>query len=210
MQGTIFKRAFEVYMKIEIKPLTLDNFADYESLTSCESGGGCYCSFWHQKWVSMTDWEKCKKETPEVNRSIVYEKVRSGFHVGVLVYENEKLVAWISVGPLIDFYWTWRRAAKLQGDAKEVAGIVCFTLAPNYRNKGLQKTILEELKSYGRSQSWKAIEGYPFDKSALEKYKSDVIWPGLEKGFLEAGFTRTDAHWLSNDQAERSIYRVEL
>jgi GNAT superfamily N-acetyltransferase len=197
-------------MKMTLKELTLDNFSDFESLTSCESGGGCFCSFWHQKWTSMSDWDKCKKETPEINRGIVYEKVRSGFHVGVLAYDAEKLVAWISVGPLIDFYWTWKRAAKLQGEAKDIAGIVCFTVSPNYRNQGLQKLILEEIKIYGRNRKWKAIEGYPFDQSALEKYKSDVIWPGLEKGFLDAGFTRLESHWLSNDQAERSIYRFNL
>lgn len=197
-------------MKIEIKKLTLDNFGDFETLTKCESGGGCYCSFWHQKWASMADWEKCKKETPEINRGIVYEKVRSGFHVGVLAYEAGNLMAWISVGPLTDFYWTWKRASALENDAKDVAGIVCFTLAEKYRNQGLQKQILEELKSYGRLQGWKAIEGYPFDASALEKHGVDVIWPGHKRGFDAAEFKRTEAHWLSNPQAERSIYRFEL
>lgn len=197
-------------MKIELKTLSLDNFSDYEKLTSCESGGGCYCSFWHQKWASMADWEKCKKETPEINRSIVFEKVRSKFHVGVLAYDGENLVAWVSVGPLIDFYWTWRRAGVLQGDAKETAGIVCFTVAPEYRNRGVQKIVLEALKDYGRQQKWKAIEAYPFDKSAIEKHKSDVVWPGMEKGYVEAGFTRVGPHWLSSNEAERSIYKLTL
>lgn len=71
-------------MNIRIERLNEKNYSDYESLTSCESGGGCYCSFWHQKWTSLEEWEKCKKETPEVNRQIVVEKMRSGFHVGVL------------------------------------------------------------------------------------------------------------------------------
>lgn len=195
---------------IRIEKLTEKNFKDYESLTSCESGGGCYCSFWHQKWASLADWEKCKKETPDFNRKIVFEKMRSGFHVGVLAYQDQKLLAWISVGPLIDFYWTWKRTIKVGEEAQHIAGITCFTLAPDFRGQGLQATTLEALKSYGREQKWKAIEGYPFDASAIEKHKEHVIWPGLTKGFVEAGFSRIAPHWLSNSDAERSIYQYEL
>lgn len=197
-------------MGITLQRLTLENFSDFESLTKCESGGGCYCSFWHQKWAAMADWEKAKKETPELNRNIVYEKVRSGFHVGVLAYENEHLLAWISVGPLPDFYWTWKRTATLGAESTTIAGIVCITIAPSARKRGVQQSLLRELRTYGRSQGWKAIEGYPFDKSAIEKYKSDVIWPGTEKAFIASGFQRIDTHWLSNADAERSIYRIDL
>ncbi len=197
-------------MSIRIERLSENNFADYERLTCRQAHGGCYCSFWHQKWLSMADWEKCQKETPERNRQIVFEKMRSGFHVGVLVYRDKELIAWLSVGPLIDFQWTWKRVIQVGEEAKSIAGITCFTIASSFRGQGLQSNILEALKNYGREQGWTAIEGYPFDASALEKHKQDVIWPGLTNGFAKAGFARTDAHWLSNGDAERSIYRVEL
>lgn len=197
-------------MSIEIRKLTVENFSDYESLTSCQSEGGCYCSFWHQKWSSMADWEKCQKETPEINRNIVLEKVKSHFHVGVLAYENNRLVAWISVGPIIDFYWTWRRVAQLNDQAKTTAGIVCFTIAKNYRNQGMQKQILDALKIYGKAQGWTTIEGYPFDQSAVAKHQDKVLWPGTTKGFTEAGFSRTEKHWLSQTDAERSIFEYKL
>ncbi len=197
-------------MSLRLEKLSLENFSDYESLTSCQSEGGCYCSFWHQKWASMAAWEKCQKETPEINRSIIMEKVKSHFHVGVLVYENSDLVAWVSVGPLIDFYWTWKRVGAIGDLAKSTAGIVCFTIAKNQRNKGRQREVLEALKAYGREQGWTSIEGYPFDASAVEKHKEHVIWPGITKGFLDAGFQRTADHWLSQPETERSIYVCEL
>lgn len=196
--------------KIKIEQLIETNFKDYETLTSCESGGGCYCAFWHQKISSMQEWDTRKKENPELNRQIVLDKVKTGYHVGVLVYLENELLAWISVGPLPDYYWTWKRVAQLGEDAKNVAGITCLTIAPKFRNQGLQSQILEELKIYGKEKGWKTIEGYPFDESALEKYKQDVIWPGLPKGFTKAGFERSGPHWLSNPNAERSTYRVDL
>lgn len=197
-------------MSIRIEKLSEANFSDFEILTCRQAHGGCYCSFWHQKWQSMADWEKCQKETPERNRQLMFEKMKSGFHVGVLAYQDNKLVAWLSVGPLIDFHWTWKRTIAVGEEAKSIAGITCFTIAADFRGQGLQAKILEGLKIYGKDQGWKAIEGYPFDASALEKHKTEVIWPGLTKGFERAGFLRDGAHWLSNENAERSIYRVSL
>lgn len=132
-------------MNFRIEKLTEQNFSYYEKLTSCESGGGCYCSFWHQKISSMQEWDTRKKENPELNRQIVLDKIRTGYHVGVLVYQEQELVAWISVGPLTDFYWSWRRVAQLGDAAKAIAGIMCFTIAPKFRKQGLQSKILEQL-----------------------------------------------------------------
>ncbi len=191
VQRKIYEVVKEGHMTLTLEKLTVANFADYESLTSCQSEGGCYCSFWHQKWASMTDWEKCQRETPEINRSIVYEKVRSHFHVGVLAYDGSELVAWASVGPLIDFHWTWRRVGAIGNRANTTAGIVCFAIAESQRNKGRQRDILEALKPYGRKQGWTTIEGYPFEASAIEKHKDKVVWPGLTKGFIDAGFQKS-------------------
>lgn len=193
-----------------LRPLSLRNFADYESLTRCEGRGGCYCAFWHVKVSSMNEWHQRQDERPEENRAAVFEKVRSGFHVGALAYRGEELLAWLSVGPLTDFHWTWRRVVQVGEAANTVAGITCMTIRKEQRGGGLQARILEALKAYGRDQGWKAIEGYPFDASAVEKHKEHVLWPGLTRGFEEAGYVRIGAHWLSNPDAERSMFRVDL
>ena len=197
-------------MDIRIEQLSESNFKDFETLTSCEGIGGCYCAFWHQKITSMHEWETRQKENPMLNRQTVLDKVRTGYHVGVLAYCENELAAWISVGPLIDFYWTWKRVASLGEESKNTGGITCFTIAQKFRKKGLQAEILKELKAYGKETGWKAIEAYPFDSSAVEKHKEHVIWPGTTKGFLDAGFMRTGPHWLSSPEAERSIYKLEL
>jgi GNAT superfamily N-acetyltransferase len=197
-------------MSIRIEKLTEKNFADYEKLTSCESGGGCYCSFWHQKWTSMEDYDRRKKEAPELNRQTVLEKVKSNFHVGVLAYKDKDLLAWISVGPLTDTYWFWKRAIHVGEAAKTTAGITCFTVAPAFRGKGLQAEILKELIDYGRAQAWTVIEAYPFEKSAIEKHGQAVLWPGLTKGYEQAGFKKVGPHWLNHPDWERSLFTYPL
>lgn len=158
----------------------------------------------------MPVWDQRKQERPQENRAAVFEKVRSGFHVGALAYRDRELLAWISISPLSECYWTWKRVAQVGETANKIAGITCFTVRKKFRGEGLQAQILEQLKTYGREKGWKAIEGYPFDPSALEKHKQHVLWPGVPKGFMDAGFLRIGPHWLSNSEAERSIYRFEL
>lgn len=115
-------------------------------------------------------------------------------------------MAWISVGPLPEFYWAWKRTADLGRSAGETAAIMCFNTFPDFRGKGRTAEVLRALTSYGKSLGWKNIEGYPFDESAIKAHGNAILWPGVADEFIAAGFTRVDSHWLSSDQAERSIF----
>lgn len=194
----------------ELHPLSPENFAHFEAITMKEGGWGCYCSFWHQKWGSYKDWEVQCKTDPAKNRETVLNKVRDGFHVGALVYEDGAPIGWISVAPLPEFYWTWKRVAAVEEDPAKIAGIVCITARPEYRGKGFQARALEALKPYARSRGWEWIEGYPFGRSMIEKHGAAVLWPGLEKSFERAGFAKVGDHWLGSAESERHIYRFKL
>jgi len=196
--------------KIELRALSHDNFADFEKLTVGGKHGGCYCAFWHQKFNSVEEWHQREREAPEKNRECMRQRVDSGFHVGVLAYESGKLAGWISVSPVSEVFTGPGRVPALADKARTTACITCIALAPEFRGKGYQKLILKSLCEYGKKLGWEAIEGYPFDSEAVEKLGADVHWPGLIKGFTEAGFTRVAPHWLSNDQAPRSIYSIKL
>jgi hypothetical protein len=193
-------------MHVALSRLTEANFADYEALTSCEGGGGCYCAFWHQRITSMDEWETRRKTNPALNRQVVLDRVLTGYHVGVLAHLDGALAAWVSVGPLPEFYWAWRRVAQLGEVARTTAGILCVTLAPGNRGRGVQTEVLRTLRGYAALQGWTSVEGYPFDPSAAAQHGRGVVWPGTTKGYEEAGFTRSGAHWLSAPSAERSIY----
>jgi GNAT superfamily N-acetyltransferase len=204
-------------MAITLQPLTLANLADYERLTQHgDEGQACYCSFWHAKWASMDHYHQVQRDEPERLRESVVQKVKSGFHVGVVAYDSAGAAgpgvpcAWISVGPLTDFFWTWRRVAQVGEAARSIAGIVCFTLAPEYRGRGFQLEVLSALKEYGRAREWSAIEGYPFADSAIATHGDKLKWAGLTNGFERAGFERVGDHWLNHPDYMRSIYSLQL
>lgn len=198
--------------EIRLESLSEKNFSDYEKLTQKESNGksGCYCAFWHQKWNSMEEWERRQKEEPLKNRDIVKSRMQSGFHVGVLAYVGNELLGWISVGPLPEFYWTWRRVAQVAEAAPTIAGITCINVAESFRKKGFQEKMLSALAAYAKEQKWTVVEGYPFDPEAHRIHGEKVLWAGFTQSFERAGFERVSAHWLNHDQWPRSIYRLTV
>jgi hypothetical protein len=195
--------------KIRLERLTEANFEVFASFINGQDSG-CYCSFWHQKFSSMEEWDKRKAEEPETNKSCMIGKLRSQFHLGVLAYQGDDLAAWISVGPMPDFYWAWRRVSQVGDSARNIAVIPCITRNPEFRNQLSEAVLLKALQAYGKEQRWSAIEGYPFDRETIDRLGESVTWPGFPEDFAEAGFQRVGEHWLNNKEYARSIYRLEL
>ena len=158
----------------------------------------------------MEEWDKRKAEAPEKNRACMLEKVRSRFHLGVLVYRDSETVAWVSVGPMPEFYWAWKRVGNVGDSAKTVAVIPCITRKTEYRRQVSEASILQALRPYAKQQGWSAIEGYPFDRETIDRLGDAVTWPGFPEDFVEAGFTRIGEHWLNSKEYARSIYRLDL
>ncbi|WP_413612322.1 hypothetical protein [Bdellovibrio sp. HCB-110] len=197
--------------EIIVKKLTNENLADYEKLTKHgDDGNLCYCSFWHQKWASMDEYKKIQKENPERLKSCVIDRVKSGFHVGIIAYEKNIPIAWVCVGPLIDFYWAWQRVVQIGEKARTTAGILCFAVPEEFRNQGTQKRVLLALKEYGKTNGWSAIEAYPFSDYAIAKYGKSLLWAGRRKKFEQAGFKLVGEHWLSSSDVIRHIYKMPL
>lgn len=159
---------------------------------------------------NIADYDQVKKEDPERLKACVIDRMRSQFHVGVIAYIDDQPAAWISVGPITDFFWAWRRVGQVGDIAKTTAGIMCFTIAPEFRYKGFQNSILAELKKYGAEKAWTSIEAYPFSNQAIEKHGDALKWPGLTGGYEKAGYVKAQNHWLSSPEAERYIYKMEL
>ena len=196
---------------ISLEQFSDRNIADYEMLTGKgDDGKICYCSFWHGKWGSIEAYDNVKRTNPEQLKACVIDRMRSNFHVGVLAYVKEKPCAWVSVGPIIDFYWAWRRVGQLGDEAKNTAGIMCFTVADEFRGQKMQVKVTEALKQYGKEKGWKRIEAYPFSYHAIQKHGKALLWPGLTENYEKSGFSKLQDHWLSSPEAERFIYKHDL
>ncbi len=158
----------------------------------------------------MQEWDERKAKNPELNKSCMLEKIRSKFHLGVLVYKNTELVAWVSVGPIVDFFWAWKRVGQLGDSSKGIAGILCITRKTSVRDDLPESEILKALIPYAKSLGWTSIEGYPFDRSVLDRHGNSLAWAGFPEDFENAGFHRIGDHWLSSADYSRSIYQMNF
>lgn len=195
-------------MAIRIEPLSHKNFDDYVALTRHgDDGAPCYCAFWHCASHSAYT---AMKQQPESLCSFMRQRIDAGFVPGVLAYDDEALVAWVSIARLNTVQWAWKRVAALGEIAGNIAAITCFTLAESARKQGYQRRVAVELLAYGRSEGWSAIEAYPFDDAVFAAHP-EASWSGFERPYLDAGFARTEAHWLSRPpEWTRWIVRAEL
>jgi hypothetical protein len=158
----------------------------------------------------MDEWDRRKAEAPELNRSCMLDKIRSRFHLGVLAFRGQQLVAWISVGLVHEFYWAWRRVSQLGDSAKLIACIPCITRKTEVRDSLPESDLLKALIDYGKQMGWKSLEGYPCDRSAIDQHGQAVTWAGFPEDFEHAGFRRVGEHWLASKELPRSIYRIDL
>lgn len=193
-------------MTIELRQLSTSTFSDFEAATTLDKSKPCYCSWWHIKPQTEEAYDDEKRKGTNKFRDCMEAKMNTGFHMGVMAYENGEPIAWVAVGPLPEFYWAWKRVAALGASAEKTAAIMCFNTVPKHRGKQKTVPVLEALVDYGRQQGWTGIEAYPFDDVAIAKQGAAILWPGRPEEFLDAGYNRIDTHWLSQPGYERSVY----
>jgi GNAT superfamily N-acetyltransferase len=167
---------------LEFHPLTIDRWADFERLFG-ERGayGGCWCMWWRLK---RTDFQK---QQGEGNRRAMKQIVDSGEIPGILAFADGEPVGWCSVAPR-EHYSSLNRSPVLKRlDETPVWSIVCFFVAPRYRNRGLTAALIRAAIEYVRRQGGKVVEAYPTSpRSARVAPVSSFM--GLPSVFERAGF----------------------
>lgn len=168
--------------ELDVKPLTLDRWEDFEKLFSPRGAvGGCWCMWWR---IKRSEFEKGQGEG---NRLAMREIVGSGEIPGLLAYRAGDPVAWCSVAPREAFPVLDRSPVLKRVDDQPVWSIVCFFFARPYRAKGLSAVLLKAAVDYAVNRGAKIIEGYP-----IEPKKRDApdiyAFTGMVSTFRKVGF----------------------
>lgn len=181
--------------------LTPDRWQDFESLFG-ESGayGGCWCMFWR---VPASVWSHATKEQ---NKAGIRTIVAAGPPPGLLAYDGDQAVGWVSVGPREAFPRLERSRTLKPIDNRPTWSVNCFFVAKTHRGQGLMLALLQAAIEYSRSQGATVIEGYPREPgdkrlAAMEGFK------GIATVFRQAGFRLVTREAAGN---EISRYQLEL
>jgi ribosomal protein S18 acetylase RimI-like enzyme len=123
----------------------------------------------------------------ESNKRQLKALVDRGVVPGLLGYDKQRAVGWISLGPREDYGKLKRSPVMKAVDDNPVWSIICFVVDPKMRRQGVAEGMLRGALAWARTQGVQLVEAYPCDKRGTAA--DDSMWFGAKRMFDRAGFT---------------------
>ena len=173
-------------MKLRIEPLTDERWDDLVELferPGASIARGCYCMYYrrsgkHDVPAGMT--------YSEANKRALRKLVDRGVVPGLIGYEKDRPIGWVSLGPREDYAKLRRSPVMKPVDERPVWSIVCFVVDPAARHRGIAEAMLNGSVKWARKQGVTLLEAYPCDKR--KESADDSMWFGAKPMFDRAGF----------------------
>jgi GNAT superfamily N-acetyltransferase len=159
-------------MNIEIKRLSPELTNDYinffENIAFCDDPewAGCYCVWYH--WNERLDIERKKYEASGetcFKRRLAIRYIKQGILQGYLAYVDGSVAGWCNANDRGSYTGLskekcphiWENA----NTAEKVKSIVCYTIAPNMRRKGIASELLKRVCVDAKLDGYDFVEAYP-------------------------------------------------
>ena len=192
-------------LELDVRPLTQDRFDDLAALF--EEGGDpkwCWCMYFRARGRDWTN------STAEQNRSELRELAgHPGIAPGLVGYEADRAIAWISLGPREDYERLAYSKVLAPVDATPVWSIVCFVVSRRARGRGVARAMLEAGIAYARANGATMLEAYPADTGDQRRRPGDIYWGTLSM-FEGAGFEIVERRQWNATTPVRPIVRLLL
>jgi GNAT superfamily N-acetyltransferase len=124
------------------------------------------------------------------SRKQIVGRIRDGVPVGLLAYEGETAVGWVSVAP--------RDTFRLKGAPAEpdevVWSISCFFVPRDRRRQGLSRELIAGAVSYARAKGATVVEAYPVDPDSPSYRHMGFVPVFAAAGFDDLGMAGKRRH----------------
>ena len=157
----------------------------YRNVPAC----GCWCMYWRDRSL----------EHGEPKKRAMGRLVRDGREPGLLAYEAEEPVGWVSLGPREDFAALLRSPQyrpREQGGGGAVWSLVCFVVDRPAQRRGVAAALLDAAVGHAFARGASSLEAYPH-RSERTNYMGHV------ELFERAGFR------LVRETSKRLVMRLE-
>lgn len=194
---------------LTIEALTPDRFADVATLF--EEGGDpkwCWCAYFRVRGVDFSSAAKARHRT--VLQTAVDDGTALGRAPGLVAYDADGPVGWISIGPREDYERLAHSRVLAPVDERPVWSIVCFVVARRARGRGVANTLLDAGIGYARDHGATTIEAYPVEVPEGERISSSDVYRGTLAMFERAGFTVVQRRQWNASTPVRPIVRLDL
>lgn len=161
-------------MAIEIQELNPDmalayvDFFDNRAFCDGNINKGCYC-VWHH-WTEKHEYERSLlpvEERPFCKRNYAVELTWNGKLHGFTACHNNEIIGFCNADLKNNYFRFSRENAPDSwigiADGDKVLAIVCFTIAPDYRGKGIAKGLLNYACEFAGKNGYDYVESYPSD-----------------------------------------------
>jgi ribosomal protein S18 acetylase RimI-like enzyme len=191
---------------VRIVPLTVET---WDALAELFREGGdprwCWCQYWR---LRSKDFSAAK--VPEL-RERLHDEARSPQPPGLVAFEGERAVGWVSLGPRMDFERIVRSRVIPAIDDRPVWSIVCFAVSATARGRGVARALLDGAIAYASERGADALEAYPVRVGDGEAIHPESAFSGTLPMFERAGF-RVVADRASDPSSSRQrvVVRREL
>ena len=193
-------------MTFEVRPLTVET---WDALAELFREGGdprwCWCQYWRLRSKDMA-----AAKVPQL-RERLHDQALSAEPPGLVAFDGDRAVGWVSLGPRTDFERIVRSKVIPTIDDRPVWSIVCFAVSSTARSQGVARALLEAAIDYARRNGAEALEAYPVATEAGEPIHAEAAFTGTLPMFERAGF-RVVAERASDPSSrhQRVVVRREL
>jgi GNAT superfamily N-acetyltransferase len=171
---------------LRFAPVTTATRADFEALFGRPgSPRHCWCMVWR-----ATPQEG--RGTPgDVRRAQMLGRIDQGTPVGLIAYERDEPVGWVSIAPKSSHR---RLGGPEPADSENVWSLVCMFMIRRLRGRGLAHQLIAAAVGYAKAEGATHIEAYPVAADA-PSYRFMGFVPAFERaGFTEIGMAGTRRH----------------
>jgi GNAT superfamily N-acetyltransferase len=194
---------------LEIVPLTPARFGDLAALF--EEGGDpkwCWCAYYRVRGI---DFSKRRKSMHRwVLETAIADNAVAGRAPGLVAYDGEDAVGWISIGPRDDYERLAHSRLLAPVDETPVWSIVCFVVGRRSRGRGVARALLAAGIAYARDHGATTLEAYPVEIPEGERIPSANVYRGSLSMFERAGFKVATRRAAPGSGIPRPIVRLEL
>lgn len=161
-----------------------EDYIDYFDNRAFSDGNvqkGCYC-VWHH-WTEKHEYERSllpESERGLRKRDFARELIQSGRLNGFAAFCGGEMVGFCNADRKSSYF---RLSGDTDVDNDRVLSVVCFTVAPDMRRKGIAKAMLACACRYAEENGYDYIEGYPTNGEFTVSDCGGSVSMYVEQGF---------------------------
>jgi ribosomal protein S18 acetylase RimI-like enzyme len=183
MRRALMPDDLEPVPRLTIEPLT---GGTWDALAELFREGGdprwCWCQFWR---VRSKDFAALKVSQL---RERLHGQASSAEPPGLVAFDGDRAVGWVSLGPRADFERIVRSRVIPKIDDRPVWSIVCFAVSSTARGQGVARALLDAAVDHARSRGADVLEAYPVRLGDSDAIHPDAAFTGTLPMFERAGF----------------------